>query len=93
MHCKTCTCESQRAIHLTVYAPNEKLYGSCETCGQPRWVTELSRSSTAGGWGAERSEHCGCCTHRHDLSRGGHDFTVREWNARATRALLAEDGT
>lgn len=82
MHCSTCTCEPKSGIHLCVYPPNRILYGSCETCGQVHWQTELYRWSGADGWVPERSRHCGCCTHPHDLPNGGHDFTAGQWKAR-----------
>lgn len=82
MHCSTCTCEPKSGVHLCVYPPNRILYGSCETCGQVHWQTELARWSARGGWMPVRSLHCGCCAHPHDLQNGGHDFTVRQWKAR-----------
>jgi hypothetical protein len=74
-HCPTCQCEPKTGFELTVYPPNEILYGRCETCGQVRWGTEMfslryrSQSGTT---------HCGCCTHAHDLPPGGHHITDRE---------------
>lgn len=54
---------------LVVYPANEILYGRCETCGEIRWHTELTRHRQQ----PIRSKHCGCCTHPHDLERGGHE--------------------
>jgi len=82
MHCSTCTCEPKTGIHLCVYPANAKLYGSCETCGQPFWETEVSHWSARDGWAPRSSRHCGCCTHPHDLPNGGHDFTLRQWKER-----------
>lgn len=78
-HREPCACEPAKAVHFTVYPANERLYGACGTCGQPRWVTEMWRWTVADGYTPQRSEHCGCCTHPHDLANGGHDFTAREW--------------
>lgn len=86
MHCLTCTCEPKRGVHLCVYSPSKILYGSCETCGQVHWETELYRCTDADGWVPSRSRHCGCCTHPHDLANGGHEFTLRQWKDRKSRA-------
>lgn len=59
----------QEPDSLTVYPANEKLYGRCDTCGEVRWHTEYDRA----GCESERSEHCGCCVHPHDLGRGWHE--------------------
>jgi len=71
-HCPTCRCEQPTgALLLTVYPANEILYGRCEKCRTVRHATE---SCPADGppWEPVRSEHCGCCTHPHDLAPGGH---------------------
>ena len=73
-HCPTCHCEPETGWDLTVYPPNELVYGRCETCGEIRWSTEMfslrSRSK-------KRAMHCGCCTHPHDLAPGGHHISER----------------
>ena len=86
MHCPTCTCEPKYGYSLTVYPANEILYGRCGTCGQVRWSAELSYWTQQDGWMPKRSDHCGCCTHPHDLVPGGRDFTLRQWKARLSRA-------
>jgi hypothetical protein len=68
-HCPSCTCESE-LDGLTIYSPNERLYGRCGTCGEERWATDFH---TGGRGEPARSQHCGCCTHRHNLPNGGHD--------------------
>ncbi|OLT13039.1 hypothetical protein BJF79_03830 [Actinomadura sp. CNU-125] len=54
---------------ITVYPASEPLYGRCDTCGEIRWQTEYHRA----GQRPERSDHCACCTHPHDLGRGHHE--------------------
>jgi hypothetical protein len=57
---------------VVVYPANEMAYGFCLACRTARWLTERSR---AGSHGTERSRHCGCCTHPHDLEDGAHVLT------------------
>jgi hypothetical protein len=78
-HCPTCTCEPKTGVRLTVYPPNEILYGRCETCGQVRWSTEAYSNRYHS---QTTAMHCACCSHPHDLEPGGHDFTDREWRGR-----------
>ena len=74
-HCKTCTCEPKTGWHLTVYPPNEILYGRCEICGDVRHATQLHSLR----WRSTSSAmHCGCCTHPHDLEPGGHFITEKK---------------
>jgi hypothetical protein len=76
-HCATCTCPAIR-IHLTVFPPNEVLYGTCEACGQPRWEVQFWDYHRRGaGYPGERTQHCGCCTHEH-RPPGGYDLARRE---------------
>lgn len=56
---------------VTIYAPNERLYGRCDACGQVKWDTDRYRGDGI-GHATERGSHCGCCTHPHDLPPGGH---------------------
>jgi hypothetical protein len=56
---------------VTIYAPNERLYGRCDACGQVKWDTDRYRGDGS-GHAPERGSHCGCCTHAHDLPPGGH---------------------
>ena len=78
-HCRSCTCDPRTGSWLTVYPPNEILYGRCETCREVRHETESGpyRYPEA----MKRSLHCGCCTHPHNLPPGGHDIPERTRNA------------
>lgn len=77
--CPSCRCPGP-GWHLTVYPPNETLYGRCGTCGQVKHSTELWDNQGPlrdTGYDAERSYHCGCCAHPHNLDPGGHELESR----------------
>lgn len=72
-HCPTCRCLGD-TDSLTIYAPNETMYGRCPVCKDVMWHTEIH----AGHRGSSRrSKHCGCCTHPHDLNPGGYTIPRR----------------
>ena len=73
--CPSCNCENTRGQHLTIYAPNELLWGRCGECGQIRWFTERYPPRYDGG--PLKATHCACCTHPHDLGPGGHTIKRR----------------
>lgn len=74
---------------LVVYPANSVLHGTCPDCGQARHITQFVPGS---GYGpATRSEHCGCCTHPHDLSNGRHETPKGEVHDRAACLLCASD--
>lgn len=75
-HCPTCRCQRDDVDHITVYPSNERI-GNCRTCGQVRWFTERYHGDGSGLSDDQRSMHCGCCTHPHDLANGGHTVPCR----------------
>jgi hypothetical protein len=79
-HCPTCRCPEKR-YHLTVFAPNEKLYGRCGACGQARFEVEVFDNRTREH--LPRTAHCGCCDHIH-LEPGGYEY--------GHRPVMAQEG-
>jgi hypothetical protein len=76
-HCRSCQCDPDDSDSLTVYAPNERMYGRCDTCNAVKWHTEIYTGHCGS---PRRSAHCGCCIHPHDLKPGGHNIPTRGGN-------------
>jgi hypothetical protein len=71
-HRVTCACPADDLGEFTIYPPHERFYGRCDTCHEVRWQVEYHEFDDEAGR-YRRTTHCGCCTHRHNLSNGGHD--------------------